>query len=282
MDSPVVRARGPSKVRSWVATHPLVTYVALAYGLSWSSWLPMALSGARTRAGLGWPTHLPGLLGPAVAAVIVTALVSGRDGLRDLAGRSWRWRVPGRVYAVVAATAGLIALAPLSRAVAGETPPDVGDYFTYSGIGVLPGIVTMVIVVAVNGFGEEVGWRGFLAHSLLPRHGVVRTGLLVAPVWAMWHLPLFWVVANFVDLGVGGTVGWFIGLTAGSVLLTWLYEGSGRSIALVALWHSVFNLVTATDAGAGVPAAAASTLVMAAAVAIGIGDALKRRRRHGA
>ncbi|MGB7980156.1 MAG: hypothetical protein WCF36_05120 [Candidatus Nanopelagicales bacterium] len=62
----------------------------------------------------------------------------------------------------------------------------------------------------------------------------------------------------------------FVGLTAGSVFLTWMYHGTGRSIALVALWHTCFNLVTATTAGNGAPAAAASTVVMVVAVLIAI------------
>jgi len=80
---------------------------------------------------------------------------------------------------------------------------------------------------------------------------------------------MFWVVSNFVDLGPAGAVGWFLGLTAGSILLSWLYRASGYSVAIVALWHTTFNLVTATEAGSGAPAAAASTIVMVAA-AIGV------------
>jgi len=266
------QARGDGRVRAWVVAHPLLTYVLLTYAISWAWWVPLALTGTSTRSGLGWPTHLPGLLGAAIAAVVVTAMVSGRSGLRDLAERTWRWRVPARWYLVVAVTAGMIVLAPLSRAVVGEALPTASEYLTYSGIGVLPGIVTILIVLLVNGFGEEIGWRGFLADGLLLRHGVVRTGLMVAPVWALWHLPMFAVVANLVDLGAAGAVGWFVGLTAGSIVLTWLYRGSGRSIALVALWHASFNMVTATEAGSGVPAAVASTLVMAAALIIAVRD----------
>jgi membrane protease YdiL (CAAX protease family) len=248
----------------------LLSYVLLAYTVSWAWWLPMALTTTSTRVGLGWPTHLPGLMGAALAAIVVTGTVSGRDGLRDLAQRAWRWRVPLRWYALVGTTAGLIVLAPLSRIITGEPLPAGSAYLTYSGLGALPGILTVLVVLVVNGFGEEIGWRGFLADGLLPRHGVVKAALLVAPVWALWHLPMFWVVTNLVDLGIAGAVGWFVGLTAGSVLLTWLYQGSGRSIALVALWHAAFNLVTATEAGSGVPAAAASTLVMVAAVIIAV------------
>ena len=71
----------------------LVAFVALAYGLSWACWIPLALTGTVVEAGQGWPTHLPGLLGPAVAAVVVTAATEGRRGLRELGRRMVRWRV---------------------------------------------------------------------------------------------------------------------------------------------------------------------------------------------
>jgi hypothetical protein len=43
---------------------------------------------------------LVNVLGPAVPAFIVTALVSGKAGVRDLARRSFRWRVPLRWYLI--------------------------------------------------------------------------------------------------------------------------------------------------------------------------------------
>lgn len=263
--------------REWVQERQLVCYVVLAYALSWAWWVPMAVTGTTTGTGQAWPTHLPGLMGAAVSAVVVTAVASGSPGLRDLARRTWRWRVGWRWYAFVAATASLVLLAPISAALAGDPLPTAADHATYSGLGALPVLATFAVVLAVNGFGEEIGWRGFMAHRLLPRHGVVRTGLMVAPVWALWHLPMFWFVASLVDLGAAGAVGWVVGLTAGSVLLTWLYQGSGQSIAIVALWHAAFNMVTATDAGAGVPQMVASTVVMVAAVAIGVREWRRRR-----
>ena len=60
--------------------------------------------------GLTEPGPLPGgatphgvlvnVLGSAVPAFIVTALVSGKVGVRDLARRSFRWRVPLRWYLI--------------------------------------------------------------------------------------------------------------------------------------------------------------------------------------
>ena len=58
--------------RPWSLERQLVTFVVLAYALSWAWWIPMAVHGDVVRAGQGWPTHLIGLAGPAAAAVITT------------------------------------------------------------------------------------------------------------------------------------------------------------------------------------------------------------------
>ncbi|MGA8246126.1 MAG: hypothetical protein WB797_04415, partial [Nocardioides sp.] len=59
-----------SAARQLARRHPLATYVALAYAISWSCWLPLVLRGSIVRQGDGWPTELPGLLGPAAAAAV--------------------------------------------------------------------------------------------------------------------------------------------------------------------------------------------------------------------
>lgn len=252
--------------RAW--GRPETAYVVLAYTLSWAWWVPLALGGTTTRAGQGWPTHLPGLLGPAVAALLVTAATSGRAGLADLGRRVVRARVGLRWYAVVAAPLLLGAIAVVAQPLTGQDLPTGGDLSTYSGAAVMPWLVLVVVVLVVNGFGEEIGWRGFLVERLAPRLGFRRTALVVAAVWAPWHLPLFWVSESFADFGPAGTVGWLVSITAGSVVLTWVYLGSGRSIWVVALWHTAFNLVTATEAGGGLAAPVVSAAVIVAAVVL--------------
>lgn len=69
---------------------------------------------------VGWPTHLPGLLGPAVAALAVTALAYGRSGVADLGRRLVRWRVGWRWWAAVPAIASLAVLSVLVLAVLGH------------------------------------------------------------------------------------------------------------------------------------------------------------------
>lgn len=254
--------------RRRVVGRPEIAFVLLAYAWSWAWWVPMAAMGVTTRAGQAWPTHLPGLVGPAVAAVIVTAVVSGRSGFADLRGRVVKVRVGGFWYAVLAATAVVGAGAIALQGLLGRGWPSAAEFATFSGAGPMPWLVLVVVVLVVGGFGEEIGWRGFLVERWGARLGLLRTSLLVAAVWVLWHVPLFWVSESYRSFGPAGTVGWLVSITAGSVVLTWMYLGSGGSIWIVAIWHTMFNLVTASEAGADLAAPVLSAAVIAAAVVL--------------
>jgi membrane protease YdiL (CAAX protease family) len=167
----------------------------------------------------------------------------------------------------------------LAVAAAAGTPVDLGGLAEYSGAPVVSVVALLGYVLLVNGYGEELGWRGLLADGLVDRVGEVRAALLVTVVWAAWHLPLFWVVASFRSMG-WATIGWVLGLLAGSVVLTRLYVGSRRSILLVALWHTAFNLTSATTATQGLPAAITSTAVMVAAVVVLVRARVRDRAAH--
>ena len=75
--------------------HPLVLFFALAFAFSWVVWGAPAVLFSR---GSSDPQtsavfHLAGSLGPMVSAFVVTTLVGGSAGVRELVGRVFRWRV---------------------------------------------------------------------------------------------------------------------------------------------------------------------------------------------
>src|SRR6476469_5749134 len=89
------RTRNPAAgmMRQAVKRHPLAGFFVLATALSWAAWIPLALTGQVVRAGNGWPSHMPGIAGPLLAALIVTYATRGSSGIRDLITRMARWRV---------------------------------------------------------------------------------------------------------------------------------------------------------------------------------------------
>lgn len=84
------------------------------------------------------------------------------------------------------------------------------------------------------GFGEEVGWRGFALPCLQGRSSALRASALLAIGWAGWHLPLFAFSPGLSGMGAGGVAGWLVSLLLGSIVLTWLFNSTGGSIAAVA------------------------------------------------
>jgi uncharacterized protein len=70
----------PVAMRPGLDVRALVAFFVLAYALSWAWVIPLAVQGQVVDRGDGWPTHYPSLLGPLVAAFLVTAWTAGRGG----------------------------------------------------------------------------------------------------------------------------------------------------------------------------------------------------------
>jgi len=255
----------------------LVVFFALAYALSWSWVIPLAAAHQIVRRGEGWPTHYPALFGPAIAAVAVTAWTMGRPGVRDLLARMVRWRVPLRWWLVAVSPAVFLGLALIAMIAAGKTLPGVAEFGQFSGIPAI-GLVAVLLLIFVGAVGEEAGWRGYALPRLQRRFSPLTSSVILAVLWFGWHVPQFFVIATYRDFAPFQYVGFFLGLTCGAVVLTWLYNRSGGSILLVAIWHGLFNVVSGTQAATGALAAVISTLIMIQAVVLIILELRARRR----
>lgn len=259
----------------------LVAFFVLAYALSWAWVIPLALTHQVVDRGQGWPTRYPALLGPAVAAFLVVAATAGRRGIGELVGRIVLWQVGWRWWLVAFSPLAFLLVAVLGAWVSGRPLPPLADFGLYSGVpatGLLGSLLLVIIAAILGAFGEEIGWRGFALPRLQHRFSPLVASLILAVLWALWHLPLFFVVATYRAFGAVDYVGLVIGLSCGAIVLTWLYNRSGGSILLVAIWHGVFNVASGTQAATGVIAAVVSTLVMAQALLL-VGLDLRARHR---
>ncbi len=92
------------------------------------------------------------------------------------------------------------------------------------------------------------------------------------------HLPYFFSVATYRNFPPAGYVGFVFGLACGSIVLTWLYNGTGGSILACAVWHGLYNLATDTAAATGTIQAVTSAFVYIQALLL-VGLELRARRR---
>ena len=78
--------------------------------------------------------------------------------------------------------------------------------------GLLQGLVVGPTINAVAGFGEELGWRGFLQKELKTL-GFYRSSILIGLIWGVWHFPIILQGHNYPEHPLPGAfmmIGWCI------------------------------------------------------------------------
>jgi hypothetical protein len=100
-------------IKAFIKRHPLLSYFALAFAISWSGVLfvaggPGGISANREASEMQVTLLYPVLIvGPSVAGILLTALLYGRAGLSEFGSRLLKWRIGARWYAVALLTAPL-------------------------------------------------------------------------------------------------------------------------------------------------------------------------------
>jgi membrane protease YdiL (CAAX protease family) len=254
-------------MKAWVSRHPLSSFFVVAYAVSWSIAVPLALQAqgvVATR--LPWALHYLTAFGPAAAALLIARLLREPAGtarsVRPTAVRSAVWWTVGFGSPLL-----LFVVAELVAWLVGQPAP---AWTSLGQVNFLPdlGLGAWGLWFVTSGCGEEIGWRGFALPRLQRRHPALTSSLLLALGWAGWHLPAFFYVPSYSAIGLRILPGFFIGILAGAIVLTWLYNSSGGSVLAAVLWHASFNFVTASPNAGGLVAAVTSTLVIVWAVAV--------------
>lgn len=255
-------------------------YLILAYAISWTIWISLARAGWIVQRGDALPSHVPGLMGPMIAAVLVTWAVHGHAGMHDLFMRMTRWHVARRWWlAAFSPLAFFLVAIPIARMVDGQWPAwdafDEMNGFPAAGV-----LVTWLLVTLLNGFGKETGWRGFATEHLQQVMPPLAATLIVAVFWAAWHAPVFFFVSGFKDYDGPMLAGFFFGMACGAVVLTWLYNRSGGSILIVAVWHGTYNIVSGSAGAEGTVQIVVSAFVIALAIRLIVQEVSAMRARE--
>jgi uncharacterized protein len=226
--------------RTFISRQPVLIYYVLAFTISWGAILLVvgpggfltttSTSPSFTLAGFG------SILGPALAGLLLTGLVEGRAGWRDLLLRLCRWRVGVPWYSVALLTGPLVTTVTL-LALSLASPaflPGIATAEDKASL-LLPGMAVGLIVPVF----EEVGWTGFAMPRLRRRHGDLGTGLIMGLLWGAWHLPLFAGSAassGAIPPALFMAAMLFAWLPPYRVLMVWVYDGT-QSLFVAMLMH---------------------------------------------
>lgn len=165
---------------------------------SWLIWIPLALAGAGVfplmndlLIPLTIPITILGAFGPAVGAFYSLRTLHGKGAisnyLRSLLDFNFGWRA--WLFPIVL-FGGSTWLAWILPELWGESRVEM----LLPSVWVFPPY--LVLIILLGGGQEELGWRGYILDYMEERLGPGLGNLVLGMVWAVWHLPLFYVLGS--------------------------------------------------------------------------------------
>jgi CAAX protease family protein len=275
-------------MRSIARRHPLAVFLTIAYAASAAIFaLPLASTNGIGIIDLELPGIAPFILLSAIslagAAFITTALADGRDGVRALRKRVFHFRVDPVWYAFA------ILLLPAAGLVAAVAVSGLGPVASLASN---PAIIVSVALGAVVAFAlvnwwEETAWTGFALERLQPRIGPIPASVVTTWLQALVHVPLVFIAGGVTDGRVTAEqvpfylVALFVLPISVRLVLTWIYNRSGRSLPIVGLYHAGLGVATGS---AFIPVLAPSVdpvVVYAGFAVLGVAVLVATRGRLG-
>ena len=190
--------------------------------------------------------RLARLAGPAIAAVVVTAWISGRAGLADLARRIVHWRF---------ARAG-------GRPRSARSPSSASLSASRRSSAIFPRpAISVAKRMAADRHRRRSARRSARRVCGRDRLARLRATCLPAPcqrgasranrggVLGALAPALLFPGVQLPRLRTVHAVGFTIGIVSGSVVLTWVYYGAGQSILAVTVWHAAYDMATSGTSG---------------------------------
>jgi len=209
---------------------PLAFFI-LVFAFSIPFWAVGSLTTSQLLPAL--PVSALGFLCPAAAAVILVYRAEGRAGLVRLLKRSFDFgRIEAKAWLapVILLQPGIMALSYLVIRLAGTPIPAV-QFSILTAFG-------LFVVFFIAGLGEELGWSGYITDPLQARFGALWASLLLGLVWSVWHfIPLLQAQRSWAFIAW-----WSLGTLASRVIIVWLYNHTGKSVCVAAVFHAMINL----------------------------------------
>lgn len=218
-------------------------YFVMAFGITWIIEIGLAFYGISMQTASGSVMLSLSVLGPATAAIVLTYLTGDRDEIHDYWQRiADKKRIGPRWYLVVLfLPAVLFSLSALLDILMGGKGLNFGAQIAQFSVN--PFYLIIIAVIAPT--FEEFGWRGYALDKLQMRWNALFSSLILGVLWALWHLPIFFIPGTYQhSLGVGSMAFWtyMISVIPLTILFTWVFNNTYRSTLSAILFHIAIDI----------------------------------------
>ena len=210
----------------------LIPFLTMAFLIAWGI-LGLYIFAPETMVGLfgnltgEHPLFYLAVYAPAISALVLICYRHGTQGLKRFLSRLLLWRASVYWYLF------LLLVVPL--VFYGAALFKQGALDTLFPFASLSAYLTALLLMAIKGPMEEIGWRGLALPLLQRRMAPIWAALILGVIWAIWHLPAFMLSGT--PQSAWALTPFLVGTVALSVIVTPLFNHSRGSILLPAFFH---------------------------------------------
>ncbi len=223
------------------------SFFAIAVGFSWLFLIPAILIGKEADTPPVAQLRYVAGVGPLIAAVLLIYLTGNKKERNDFWRRAIDFkRIGAKWYAVFfLLVPGLTGIGVLVDIISGGE----GGHWATDAPSLSDPLALLSFALFVLIFGpvpEELGWRGYALDRLQAKWSALISSLLLGSIWALWHVPLFFIEGTYQHgLGIFSLSFWLllIGMIPQSIIMTWVYNNNRRSTLSAVLIHFMINFV---------------------------------------
>lgn len=218
------------------------TFLVISFLISWVVWGAMIFIPIPEN--LFIPLLFLGAFGPTLAAIFLIHSTGKAEEKRNFWNRvinfrriDWKW-----LLLILSIFPAILMMGYSVLFLLGEKMPDFTAYF--SGLTNLKSVAVFLVFMLLGGpLAEELGWRGYLQDPLQEKWGRFKGSIILGIIWLLWHLPLFFIEGSSQHQKGFGIAfwSWSLQLMVLSIIFTWIYNHTQKSILAAVLLHFMAN-----------------------------------------
>jgi hypothetical protein len=217
-------------------------FFSVVYLLSWIIWIPLIFfQNVEALQSNGTLLFSIGVTIPSLAGILFTYRYKGKKETKELLKRG----IKG--FKIVWVIIILLLIPFLAITSLGLTAVITGSVNLLTDIprGLIAFVNFPFILVIGGPLIEEYGWRGFALDRLQSKWNGTTSSIILGIMWGFWHIPAFFIsgtsqniLLEYLPLSAGL---FFIQIIFISIIMTWLYNNTERSILGSILFHTIWN-----------------------------------------
>lgn len=204
-------------------------FILIAFTISWSIWFVEIKIGKKL---------FLAPFGPSIAGLIVAYKENGVEGLKKMLKRVFSlnfdkvWLLP-----VFFLMPSLVFISYVLGCLIDNIKMDFSFFSNPLMI-----LYNFVIILFLGGpLCEELGWRGYMLEKFQKIYTALDSSVYVGFVWGLWHIPLFFMINQEIYKNIP-FLGFVLGAIFLSIVFTWIYNNTNKSIFAVILFHTSSNI----------------------------------------